>query len=306
LWRAPTGQFLGEVGQAHTYDVAFDPRDGAIYVNDVNGLSRWPVESEPERGTVARARIGPPRRLEVPAGANETRGIAIDASGSSLVTTWPKRSAALVVDLRTGTVKPLATLPRVRYLAIDPAGRYVAFGTNKGRDVDVWDLQSFRHAVKLDSPGSAWPQFSGDGKWLAASSPNGYRVWEIATWREVFSLPRQHDIDYGVVAFFPGTPIAAVAASRSVVQIVDLTSRRVLANLEPAQRPPELLDLDVNFDGSMLAVTQGHGGVRLWDLGRIQRQLASMGNSLDVPRRGAPDGDSTEIDVLIDPGDADE
>jgi WD40 repeat protein len=303
LWRAPFGEPLGKVGAAHTYDVAFNPRDGAIFVNDVDGLSTWPVAAESERNTIKRVRIGPRRRLELPAGANETRGIAIDASGNTLVTTWPRRPAALVVDLPTGAVKQIPTLPQVRYLALDATGRYAALGTNKGQGVDVWDLLSPSRAATLDSPGSAWPQFNSDGTWLAASGPGGYRVWEVGTWREVMTLPREHELSYGLMAFFPGEAIAAVACSRSSVQIVDLTSRRVLANLEPAQRPPELLDLDISSDGSMLVVAQGNGGVRLWNLALIQRQLTAMGHRFDLPLRGkAPDGIADPLEVVIDPG----
>jgi WD40 repeat protein/tRNA A-37 threonylcarbamoyl transferase component Bud32 len=303
LWETPTGRFLGKVGTEYTYDVAFNPRDGAIFVNDLKGLATWPITSESAPGPVGRLRVGPARRLKLPRGADDLRGIAIDAAGNTLVTTWPIRPEALVVDLRSGAVKQLPTLPRVRYLAIDHAGRYAAFGTNKERDVDVWDVQSPRRVKTLSSPGSAWPQFSDDGSWLVVSSPTGYRVWEVGTWREVMAISREHDDELGLVAFLPGGTVAALTKSRSVVQLVDLASRRVLANLDAAQPAPRLFDLDVSRDGSLLAVAQGNRGVRLWDLALMRRQLTEMGHRFDVPMGGRTTGErSGPLVVVVDPG----
>ena len=304
LWQTPSGRFLGQVGEAHTYDVAFNPRDGALFVNDVNGLATWPVTLKSSPGAAGRLRIGPPRRLELPADDDELRSIAIDAAGKTLVTTRPIGPEALVVDLRTGGVKRLPTLPYVRFVAIDGGGRYAAFGTNdNGRGLDVWDLKSFEHVVTLPSPGSTWPQFSGDGTWLAGSNPTEHRIWEVGTWREVMTVPRAEDDAHGLIAFFPGGRVAALTKSRWVVQLVDLSSRRVLANLEAAQGPPLLDDLDISPDGSLLAVAQGNGGVRLWDLALIGRQLTEMGHRFEVPLHGRTTEESSPpLEVVIDPG----
>jgi WD40 repeat protein len=303
LWQVPEGRFLGKVGTEHTYDVAFNPRDGAIFINDVNGLATWPVTAQETSDAAVRLRFGPKRRLKLPAGADDLRGIAIDAAGKTLVTMWPRPSKALVVDLTTGEVKQIPTLPRVRYLAIDPAGRFAAFGTNKESDVDVLDLKSFGRATKLSLSGSAWPQFSGDGGWLAASGSCGYRVWEVGNWREVMSLPRSHESQLGLVAFQHVGRIAALTQAPSTVQLVDLPSQRVLANLVPVQRPPTIDDLDFSPDGSLLAVAQGNGGVRLWDLALMRRKLMELGLSFDIPLgAAAADKDQPPLEIHINPG----
>jgi WD40 repeat protein len=188
-------------------------------------------------------------------------------------------------------------------LAIDRAGRFAAFGTNKENDVDVWDVRSHQRVRTLSSPGSASPQFSDDGSWLVASSPDAYRVWEVRTWREIMTVPRERDDELGIVAFFPGGRVAALTKPRSVVQLVDLASQRVLANLEAAQRPPRLYDVDMSPDGSLIAVAQGNGGVRLWDLALLRRRLMELGLSFDIPLLdAATDKDQRPLEVQIDPG----
>src|SRR5205807_749097 len=69
-----------------------------------------------------------------------------------------------------------------------PDGKLLAAGGWGGQTVLVWELASRQQVARL-TPGTR-VRFSRDGTVLAASSGKTVRLWDVATWQTVGTLPR--------------------------------------------------------------------------------------------------------------------
>src|SRR6266566_3186819 len=90
-----------------------------------------------------------------------------------------------------GRVKVMGTSV-AESLSWSPDGKYLAAGYLMGSSVDIWDVQSGRavHSLNNFRGGVDIVSWSPDGKYLATASSelsNTFRVWDTATWREVFA-----------------------------------------------------------------------------------------------------------------------
>ncbi|HEV3256199.1 MAG TPA: protein kinase, partial [Gemmataceae bacterium] len=216
--------------------VHFDPKgESLITVSKSLGLQRWPIAADAETGGL---RIGPPQSLglsaRAPMPANDP-DFALSADGRTIAHS-PHAGQVLLFDLENSHRKFLLVSPGLRFAAFSPDGRWLATGHWRGRGVKVWDAQTGKLAQDLDlgeaEPRAASPAFSPDGKWLVTGTFSEYRFWEVGSWQQKHSLPRENaknSLDW--ITFSPDGNILAILHSVSAVRLVDPATGREIATL---------------------------------------------------------------------------
>jgi WD40 repeat protein len=186
-------------------------------------------------------------------------------------------------ELRTG--RELQTL-KVLFSAFSPDGRWGASLTHvQGTQIDLFDMTAGRSVRTINLPGFAVTRvaFAPEGTRLLALGKDSQtvaraRFFEIATGREVQSLPIQAD----VIAFSSDAKWLAASSGSSVV-IWDLDAGREVETLEG-----QLAAQDLTFspDGKLLIT--GGSALGVWDAvsGKLTRTLAGGAQSLAL----SPDG----------------
>ena len=152
-----------------------------------------------------------------------------------------------------GRTAPLLLLGAILSLvATGPAARAKTSSTRSAVVLDRIDRRSnFVYSVS----------FSKDGKWLAASSSMGVRVWDSATWKEVVTF--KHSSGVGCVAFSPDSKTLAVSGTGEPSRLYDTATWKVRCELRLIS--PATRWLAYSPDGKTLAAVESSGWVRFWD-----------------------------------------
>jgi hypothetical protein len=160
----------------------------------------------------------------------------------------------------------------------------VAIGTWKGTGVKIWDARSGTVAADLPVDGSASVLYSPDGRWLLTGSSKEYVLWDVSRWVVARRFGREPAGGIpGEAAFREDGRVLAVARSRSLLQLIDPTTGRELASLEPSD-PQLITSLAFCPDGRLLVARAGSDEVRAWDLQAVRRGLDSLGLDWEDPR----------------------
>jgi eukaryotic-like serine/threonine-protein kinase len=272
LWDLAHGTELGVLPIGNVWRAIFDA-SGGLLTDGPNGVQRWPVELDPDRGDF---RIGPPRRLSLPAGGC---GIAEDRLGR--VVALPDYDLAFVTTAeRTIHVGPLDDC---RNIAVSPDGEWLATGSHIAtKGAQVWRIRDAAKVTELPIDYGTGVVFSPDGQWLmTAAAPS--RLWTVGTWREARQIGGEGR------CFSPDGRLVVVVDPARILRLVETETGRILARLES----PDLCEvLAVSFspDGSRLVVTTNDGpAVHVWDLRTIRRQLAQRGLDWDAPAYSGDD-----------------
>jgi serine/threonine protein kinase/WD40 repeat protein len=202
------------------HDVAFTPDShfvifttisGLVIIGDVTGRTGVPLLQLPGggragnvlaltpdgRSLVTAGRDGAslreltvPEKLVLAGHGGGVPTVAISPDGTLLASGSKDRT---VVFWDTATGRRLRTLPPfrefVQAVAFSPNGRWLVTG-NWGSGIKVWDVTTLRQvaapAHRL-GPDIFAVQFSGDGKYLAATG-NGFQVWRLQPKADTFAL----------------------------------------------------------------------------------------------------------------------
>jgi eukaryotic-like serine/threonine-protein kinase len=264
LWDLAHGTELGFLSIGTSWHLLFEP-SGDLLTNDSLGVQRWPIQLDAGRGEL---RIGPPRRLPLPAG---NHGIAADRSGR-IVAKANHTHALVATPERTLRVEPLNDC---RGLAVSPDGQWLATGTHLGPGAQVWRIPDLTKAADLSLDSGTTVAFSPDGKWLMTGAAP-CRLWEVGTWRE-------RRIGGSGGGFSPDGRLVVVQEASKVIRLVETETGRTLARLES----PDLCENWGPFispDGSRLVVSTLEGpAVHVWDLRAIRKRLRTMGLDWEAP-----------------------
>jgi WD40 repeat protein len=170
-------------------------------------------------------------------------------------------------------------------LSISPDARWVATGkwsAPGGPYVSVWDAATGVLVKDLPIDFEAAVAFSPDGKWLVTCSNVEYRVWEVGTWKELRTMPR--NVDWTAPIPISGDSLTmAITPQAGGVELVDPGTGDDLVTLDDLDRE---IPLELSRDGAQLVTICHDGTLRLWDLRRIRAELAGMG--LDWPGPATP------------------
>jgi serine/threonine protein kinase/WD40 repeat protein len=265
LWDLAHCRELAFLPIGHAVMSQFEP-SGDLLTSGPSGVWRWPVRLDQKQRDF---RIGPPRRLPLPAGIEQ---IAADRAGRIV-------ALARIDTVFVSTAERIAEigpLVNAKFVAVSPDGEYLATGSHGSAGVRIWRLRDSAPVAHMELEGVVGVEFSSDGKWLMTENAP-CRLWEVGTWSEARQLNGRG------CCFSPDGRQVVVMDSNKVLRLVEAKTGRNLARLAS----PDLGDAwAVTFspDGSRLVVSTRDGpAVHVWDLRAIRRHLAELGLDWDAP-----------------------
>jgi WD40 repeat protein len=254
--------------------VIFEP-SGSILTLTRAGVIRWPVVKAIDK--TDKLIVGPPDALPLP------RGTSLVQSRDGRVTVSCSRAAGLEQDFAGGWIlhsdrpgKPIrldagADIARI---AITPDGRSVITATHAGKPTKFWNAHDGRLVKNLGVERVGHLTISPDGHWLSTGL-DGDRLIAINDANLGPSLG-------GAGTFAPDGNLFASATTEGLIRLVDAATGRELASLESPTQEASFPSI-FTADGTRLISVSSFGGIRIWDLRLIRRQLAEMGLDWNAP-----------------------
>ena len=244
-----------------------------------HGLHLWPITRIVESNTL---RVGPSTFLgkswrdmtwsRVTQTGDGTRVAYVDDSAAIRILDLDNQTSEVIRDSRN----------EVKRVTISPDGKWVAAGRWDGVGFNIWDAHSGRLVKELQpGDGHAHVTFSPDSKWLITGAKRQFRCWEAGSWSLRYQIPVENGTMYHV-AFTNDGKMVAIPWSNSVVKLVEASTGRELAKLEPAHRQPYIW-MCFTPDATKLAVACSTHTIQLWDLRSIRAQLVDLGLDWDMP-----------------------
>ncbi|MCI0746447.1 MAG: AAA-like domain-containing protein [Verrucomicrobia subdivision 3 bacterium] len=171
---------------------------------------------------------------------------------------------------------------RFTMLEIHPSGEWIAGRTLLSSGVQVIGVGA-NQGARVDLPSGPGDHFafSPDGNWLAISSGQGFKFYQVGAWANpAFELPTSSDSDQnGPLAFTADGRTVAVVHSKYNIRLRRLGAQwgesKVVATLESPDRKP-LLALAFSPDSRYLAVAMQDQSIRVWNLAGIRQHLAAL------------------------------
>jgi WD40 repeat protein/tetratricopeptide (TPR) repeat protein len=265
LWDLDSGEQLATVIGSSAHQPGFDA-GGALLTSSANGLAWRAVRDDRAAG---RVEVGPPQWVPLSVGWHE----GMSASRDGGVVAEPLDNSSVRVYRRDRPSRPLVLGPLwdVRNTSVSPDGALVATASWTGGGVQVWDAASGAPVKALPIGENCVARFSPDGRWLAAWSASGARLWDARTWREAPPPGR------GLPALSADGSLLAVEDGTGVVRLTEPATGVELARLEdPSQDRADWLGFTPD-GGRLVAVSTEASAVHVWDLRLIRAELAELG-----------------------------
>jgi WD40 repeat protein len=270
--------------------VAWNTADTELFtvqaVGDASLAAAWHGEAlvvvarEPGSATVSHWRLNP---AEAPRtdGESPCVGLAWQDEGRSLVSLHRDRRVVVRSAVEGGEqaswqLRP--TAPRCAP-ALDPSGRWVAYGTALDHRLALFDVHAGRHArelpvtqIRLNGNRPWWLAFSADGTYLGVSYTTTENCLAAACWRvadgALLCAWTYSPLTWTVLAVSPDGSAIAKGARRSenepIVAIIEVQTGRVLC-LSP--QGSEVSALAYAATGAHLASGDEAGLVACWRCG---------------------------------------
>jgi WD40 repeat protein len=295
LWDAASGAEAGVLPVGRTERVAFEPGGTHLVTGGLSPPARWPVTP----GPAGASRLGPPA-LVAPA-AERPRWVSLSRDGRTLVANVG--GEVHVLEWPGGAVRHrLRARQPYRPAAVSPDGRWVAAWCLDNREAWVWDALTGEvvHRLPLPGSGSELLEFSPDGRWLVATTPEEYAGFETGTWRWAWAVGRAGTFGAGA-AFSPDGRLLAVGHSTTLVKLYRAGTAEEVAAL-PSPDPHILRRLRFAPDGARLVAVTESDRLFVWDLRVIRARLARFGLDWDLPPYPPADSSPAPVRVNVDLG----
>jgi WD40 repeat protein len=269
LWNAHTGQHGVTLRHTKTVrDLAFGPDSSWLVAGgaDSGDLVIWNVATGQAQ-----------QHIKWPGGV--LYGVAVSPGGEHIAAV-AMGGANVILDRKTG--KPIAYL-RVqgdyigerRVLAYSPDGRWLAGTGEKGRDIDIWETQTYKRSVRLVGHSASVQSvaFNHDGSRLvSAGGDQTVRIWDVATGTSLGVL-RGHADHIFTAVFHPDSKrVASAGRDRSII-LWDVATQAEVARLQG--HASYVFSLAFSPDGATLASGSGDSTLRLWDTKPLAERFLS-------------------------------
>jgi WD40 repeat protein len=268
LWETATRRLILHTNIGRTATVRFERGDKAILTVGERGVLRWPLS---RMASDEAPILDAPSKLAN--SQHDSRG-TWNAAGD--VFSWMDSGQNLVQDA-AGTIHPVPTRQPATQVAISPDGRWLATAAFNVAGARVWELNTTPNLVR-DIPTRVGPSlaFTPDGAWLVLGTEREFAFWDYRNGQRHLSVARSDAAGLsGPMAFSPDGKTMAIAATRTLIRLVDWKTGRELVTLE-SPSPSAISRLNFTARGGVLAASVGDGMVELWDLRALRRELAAM------------------------------
>jgi WD40 repeat protein/DNA-binding SARP family transcriptional activator len=190
--------------------------------------------------------------------------VAVSPDAQFLASSGPEKSVRLWnLATRRGIGRLQGQTGELHSMAFCPEGKVLACGGGDGR-ITLWDVAS-RRARGVLRGRRGWVTavvFSPDGRLLASNPGAEVKVWEVATRRELATLPIR---DLQFMAFSPdGRRLAAVSSLERAVRRWEVGTWRPLSPLR-VQTGWTSTPVAFSPTGRLLACGSNDGSVEVWD-----------------------------------------
>jgi WD40 repeat protein len=183
-----------------------------------------------------------------------------------------------VLDMARGALQAVTGFQQwMKFVAVSPDGRWVASGGWHNPNVKIWNAATGEQETELPTETMPNVAFSPDGRWLVTSTGAEYRFWHPGDWRPDHRVQRSLNGDLpGPMAFSADGKLLALADTTRNVHLIAPDTGELLAKLEPAP-DNEIISLAFSPDTSELALTRVGAPPQIWHLGRLRKELVSLG-----------------------------
>jgi hypothetical protein len=136
---------------------------------------------------------------------------------------------------------------------------------------------------------------------LAVGAESRYDVYSVGDWKLLRRIKGDPSVNYAGMACSPDGRMLAIRCSATEVQLVNPIEGREFARL-PGNKPTPLC---FNADGTLLAVSDAIGLVKLWDLRLVREELVRFKLDWELPpyspRADSPPSRPLRINILSNP-----
>jgi WD40 repeat protein len=276
IWDLASGKVIAFLAENRTRWALFGPGTNHCLVASDNGVREWNLDDPRSESQAGKIAFRSSRSIcQTPAGE-------IGLSRRNSVLTYFAEHDLHITSLVDGRDRVLRDVGAGwMSSALSENGTLLALnvGTTtaaqKTMPVKVFDLGDLKQVKEIPQEFCGRSAFSPDHRWLMVGDHFEYRLWDTATWRSCYAIPKTAVGTWGFLAFSQDSSMVAVALERDLVHLVETASGRFLARLEPPEAQ-EIANLSFSPDGTRLAVIYQTGNIHLWDLALIRKELVVL------------------------------
>ena len=282
FWDLESGLEIGELPTDRPARFQFVPgtpkTPGALITDTANGVVRWPIErAQNSPGTL---RIGPSKlQSRIHAYWTDHSSDGRFVAGASRTIGQYQQDAGgwiLPADRPGPPIRRLEEGRDILFVALSLNGDLAATSPHLTGVNRVWDVPSGRLLKELGTTSGTYPRFSPDGKWLAVSGATG-ALYAVGTWEEPLGFN-------GLAQFSPNSQLLAVRTKSGRVRLIDIRRGDDLAWFESPNQATGSVHIFTPDGTRLITVSRGKdGGILVWDLRAIRRQLKAMGLDWEAP-----------------------